>query len=260
MIPLALPRQPVGPARLAWWKPICKGLVSAIDFRTLRDVAQNNRTPSNTSGEPSPGIDGLGQNYSTSTWASWGFNRGAIGNQVSSFMLYDKTTGSGGNGFIFGDVQLSGVGYNWGLYSNNSNFLFFVKCGGTGVSATSTTAANVAQRVAHLGIYTGAAVELWLNGARQGTAAQSGNVDAGSFDLSVNRWNSSAHHNIKPAIALAWNRALSPAEAFSISKNPWQVWEDEDDDLLFPALSIAAGSFKPYWVRPAARSIGMGVR
>ncbi len=250
-------RQPASPKRLAQ-KPICAGLVSAIDFRSMRDVAQRNITPSNDSGYPQPGIDGLARSFSTTTWASWGFNnRGRIGNQVSAFMLFDKTTSTGGNGFIFGDVQLSGAGYNWGLYSNNSNFFMFVKCGGTGVSASSTTAANAIQRVACLGIYTGAAVEMWVNGARQGTAAQSGNVDTGSFDLSLNRWNSSAHHNINPVIALAWNRALSPAEAFSISKNPWQVWEG--DDLLFPALSIAAGSFKPYWVRPAARSIGMGV-
>ena len=168
---------------------------------------------------------GLAMGYETGQFANYPFpNRSRITNQLSVFSYTDYTAGGSPNGFLFGDTEASGAGYNFGLYSNATGWQSFVKTGGSGASAGGGSYSQ-RRRFAHAFTYDGANIRNYVGGAAAGTTAKTGNVDQGGFSLNINRWNSSSVHAGRFFVGAIWGRALSADEIASLSANPWQLFE-----------------------------------
>ncbi len=220
--------QPGISSGINWSNDLCRGLVHAVDFGSAYpvDVASGVVATFNN-GTREDGTSGIGQHYSATQYATLQFKRAVFADKATYLLFFDTYAPLGGNSFLFGDVEAASVGYNAGLYSNGTVFLFFIKnSGGTGISASSTTVSNTAKtRFVLAGTYDGANVKIWVNGVNEGTSAQTGNIGTGAFALNVNRWNGSSAHGVRPYHGLIWNRALSAGEIAAVTRNPWIVRE-----------------------------------
>lgn len=218
-------RQPQYLAPIDWSNPITRGLISVIDGRSNRDLLGNAPPTANTASS-SYGGNGKAIEYGSGTYETFALNRSKIVNAVSYVTLTDYTPPGTPNSFLFGDVQASGTGYNSGLYSNGSVFSFFVKTGGAGTAASGTTSSGFAiANLLHGGSYDGANIRVYVQGKLEGTAAKTGNVDAGAFSLNINRWNTASLHGGKFYLGLVWNRSLTADEHASLRANPWQIFQ-----------------------------------
>jgi hypothetical protein len=227
---MARTRQQQGPTRIDWNNPITRGLLSCIDGNSNRNIVNSAGPTANTTTRDI-GAAGVGIRFGASTYETFALNRSAITNQVTQFALLDYTVITGANSFIFGDVEASGAGFNAGLYTNTSNFFFFLKTSGSSSSITSATSANTGGPLAVYpsfrlcGRYDGANLGIYVNGKSDATpVGKTGNVDASAFSLNVNRWNNANPCAGLLQLGLVWARALSGAEITSISDNPWQIF------------------------------------
>lgn len=196
------------------------GLVTTAD-------AASSQLPTFTNGYLEAGYAGWGQHLSGTQYVTLPINRSRITNQVTYFLLCDTYAPLTSNSFLFADCDPSGATYNSGLYSNGSSYSMFIH-NGAGNSTSSTTGSNVARNGLSLcGTYGGSAngIKIYVNGTLENTnAGVSGNISTNAGSLSVNRWNSSTGHGVRPYVGLVWNRELSAGEVASITANPWQVF------------------------------------
>lgn len=58
------------------------------------------------------------------------------------------------------------------------------------------------------------------------------------------------------ALALCWNRALTPSEAISISANPWQIFANPAAKPWGALVAAGGVTFNPGWAQGATRTIG----
>lgn len=235
--------RPPGNASINWGNPISRGLVSAILGK--QDVAYG-KPPTTITAIYAHGSQGLTLN-ADGTYAQFTHRRAEFTNKCTYFAFYDNVSTAGGpNSFVFGDVEAGGFGYNAGLYDNGSQFLFYVKnTGGSGVSAVGTTASNViASGIRHCGTYDGAEIAIWINGRREGTSAQSGNIGTDAFSLNVNRWNGASPHHTYLHVAYVFNRCLTPHEIKALSANPWLLFAHKGLVINYDA-PLSRTAFQP---------------
>ena len=244
--------QPQVNLQINWGNPITRGLIALIDGASGLELVTST-VPTFSNGTRSTGSNGQSVGYTTSQYATYGFaNRSRLTNQLTMFSLTDYTAGGSPNGFLFGDTQSAGAGYNFGLYGNGVAWNAFVKTGGSGASATGGTFGQ-RSRFAHSATYDGANIRQYLDGVAAGVTAKTGNVDTGSFSLNINRWNSGNLHAGRFYIGGVWNRALSVAEIASLSANPWQLFEPQMRSIplpsgvtvYYPASDIVVNSWTP---------------
>jgi hypothetical protein len=228
--------QPQGGAvAIDWANPITRGLLNVIDGVSGRDLLAGGPTSDSTI--RGVGSSGVGEQFSTSAYSIFPCQRSQISDKCTYFLLTDFD--SAGNSFLFGDVEAGNVGYNAGLYSNGTNFNFFVKTGGSGTSATSATSAIPVKNLRFGGTYDGANIRIYINGTVDGSAAKTGNVDAGSFSLNLNRWNGTSGHAGRTYLGLRWSRALSAAEHKSLADNPWQIFKSPRRVMMLALSAVA---------------------
>jgi hypothetical protein len=221
LLPGRFNQQPQQAVAIDWGNPLTKGLISCIDGRTNYDLMAG--APTTNTAAQANGTGGAGPAYASGTYQTFPFNRSSITNKFTYFLFCDHTTA--GNSFLFGDVETAGAGYNAGLYTNGSNFLLFVKTGGSGTSVTSTSSANPIKSLRLGGTYDGANMRIFINGVREASTAKTGNVDTGAFALNLNRWNGSSPHSGNAFLRLVFNIVKSDAEMRELSDNPWQVFK-----------------------------------
>lgn len=111
--------------------------------------------------------------------------------------------------------------YDWLFYQNSGSPFawnaYVVNASGTSVHVTASSNPSVGKWYRLLATYDGAALKFYLNGASQGTIAQTGNVRAtsgalvnfGRYQPGATFWNGWLDS------AMIWNRALSAQEAGS---------------------------------------------
>lgn len=244
LLPSLCAQQPQQPTLLDLANPLTNGLISVIDSITGYDLLAGAPT-TNLAGRAVDG-QGVALKYSTSQYMAYPFlQRSKITNKCTYFMLADGEQILGSS-FLFGDAQATGAGYNSGLYSNGSNYFFFIKTGGNGTSIATTTLSNQAVKKFRLtGTYDGVNLRIYFNGNLEGTTAKSGNVDASIFSLNINRWNAASAHSGLFYFGLVYNRALSAKEVLELSNNPWQIflaaprrfWLNTTSGIAFDAAS-----------------------
>jgi hypothetical protein len=253
--------QPQEVVEVDWMNPLAVGLVAFIDRG--RNVATSAAYTAGTA-LPTVGPSGVAT-LADGAYLQYAFNRSTFTNQCTYFALYDRLSGVGGpNGFVFGDVQGAGAGYNAGLYDNDTKFSLFLKTSGAGTAVSSTTASNgFIGNVAHAGTYDGANLAIYINGRKEATAAKTGNIDAGAFELNINRWNSASPQHDRFYLGFVWNRALSDAEIKSLSNSPWQLFSPRINQI--PVYASAGVGTIYYvigpdagWVNPTAAEIMAG--
>jgi hypothetical protein len=236
-------RQPQGAERIDRSNPLSIGLLRLWNF------AQEPISLAR-----SPAAIGQGVSISTSAGATLdsGSIRSAITNQLTWFGVFNFTATQ--SQFLLGDVEAGGAGYNSGLYVSAAGYLtYFVKIGGTGISAYGLTTLAGAGIVSCVGIWDGSHIRVRLNGVSDGGTGDvlaTGTLDSGAFGFQLNRWNAGFGQTGRAFVGGVANRAWSNADCLSFHRNPWQLFAPSRRvwDVLptFPSdLARAKGTMRP---------------
>ena len=235
-------KKPVGPLEIDWSNPITQGLIGAYVFNRhtgYQDLVSKQHLSvfGSTSLKP-VGFDrrqnfGVSCSDDQSSYMTGDSSvyRARITDKLTAFIDIDyrDATSGGTNGFLFGDVQLTGTDYNWGIYIDGSaNYNVFLKNG----SGTSKNTPDVASGAVNGGDfitdtlclrYDSTNLDFLRNGSQAATTTQSGNVQSNALNLSFDRWNSANDEEVNYRIALIFARALSDHEIKALHDNPYQI-------------------------------------
>lgn len=140
--------------------------------------------------------------------------------------------------------------------------------GGVTSAESRTYAAGVSgQRLENfLAVYNGTgAMKLYLNGyddtlsnaftAATGAVSSFNRVSLGGTDRGTDVFAGTGQNQ---ALIVAWNRALSPAEALELSRNPWQLFMPQPRRFYLQAQSAAPGGFVAAWAANSNLILGTG--
>lgn len=224
--------QPQGPQRIARASPLSSGLIACVNGADgFNSVAE--ALPLTRSAPVGAGPLGLAMSTvaGSGNSAQFPYARPASMPTMSFMWVGDyQSPASAPNSFLFGDCQVGGFGFNWGVYSNGSNFSVFVKAAGTGLSATGSAVPGVGVWRRSFRIvctYDGSTIRMYEDGVLVASTGQSGTVDSGAFGLYLNKWftgGAGFEHTQNFYMGAAWSRALAESEAKALSANPWQLF------------------------------------
>lgn len=170
--------------------------------------------------------------------------RNQITNKLTAFVDFDGVAiNAGQQSFIFGDVQSSSTGYNWGIYTTTDGKpIAFLKTGGSGASITGITASVTGKRSIVFLTYDGVNLRIYVNGNIEGQTGKTGNVDTTSFSTCFSRWNNVTLHSYRFRTAGIFNRVWSDQEIRKFCDNPWQVFQGHPSPISRRINSIVAGA------------------
>ena len=256
-------KKPVGPVEIDWSNPITLGLIGAYVFNRhtgYQDLVSKQHLSAFGSASLKP-VGSVRRNYGVSCsddqnsymTGDSAVYRARITDKLTAFIDIDyrDATSGGTNGFLFGDVQLTGTDYNWGIYIDGSaNYNVFVK----NDSGTAKQTPDVASGAVNGGDfitdtlclrYDGTNLDFLRNGAQAATTTQSGNVQSNALNLSFDRWNSANDEEVNYRVALIFARALSDHEIKALHDNPYQILKPAVPLYYFTGAGAGGGGATP---------------
>jgi hypothetical protein len=92
--------------------------------------------------------------------------------------------------------------------------------------------------------YAGAATSLYVQGALVATGTTT-SATTSAVMMNVGGITGQTGYSLRGGVpvAFAWSRVLTPAEMASLSANPWQLFEDEDEDFSFAVATVPINTF-----------------
>ncbi len=184
---------------------------------------------------------------------------GTRGGSSSDIQTSSYTTNSTARSYVFTYLATSFGGGTFGrIWQKSAGSIGSDSCYATSAAGNylqfvrQNTTANITYGIGvlgvpHVGVFThdginNAGANFWLDGVQQvntGTGASSANSapDAGVYYIG-NRSDLTRNWDGLIGVILAFNRVLSPAEALSLSNNPWQLFKAPRSDWI-PVLPTA---------------------
>ena len=234
--------QPQVPVGIDWSNPICRGLATCIDknWRSLIPTSSIFINTNTFSQKPTRNGLLLSNNGSGFLTVSAGNVAAPAGNNFTLIGLVALNATGQTNKYLSSDLNTSLDKQTSIIYGYVANTVEFYTDNFTGSDPRTGSQLTIADTLPHTFAYSynGSAWNSFLDGVKVLSATR-------TFSLSTtpeNRYLFGA----APAVAvidgsiglwLVYNRALSDAEIKSLSENPWQIFEDEEDYLFVPDAS-----------------------
>lgn len=243
--------QPQIQVGIDWGNPITKGLAFAVNHidgsnnvvtnnvatlsansvRAVNDRGRSLYTTAQPYAASWPGVISTSDGIGTGDFTLLSFSKPVSEANISALLSQSTGSGSVPQAYLLANTN-SGFGASAGAIS-------------FGVTNALIQASSVVDGNSHVfvGIRQGANGIIDVDGINQTTTALSG-ADIYTAGTSIilasgingyTTWTRAHPHFLQ----LAWNRALTQAERYSIGKNPWQVFQPVTNRFLFP--SVAAG-------------------
>lgn len=120
--------------------------------------------------------------------------------------------------FYFGNTQITGAGYDFGLYNSAGNICaFFIRnASSTVVNGGSTTPMTVGTWMHTVGVYDGSNIYVYVNGKLEDTDAQTGNINNAGYNTAIGGGWSNNLYNGHISDVRIYNRALSHIEVYDL--------------------------------------------
>ncbi len=236
ILPQKWTSQPQTPVQIDWSNPLTQGLIGAINAGAPVSTRVGNPPFVATA-------QGIGHNANGSSYLVTNATSPIASAATIFFVgnLIHNTTGIGG---LLGGIGTNSSGSQLFIIQNNNYpgtakpraLIRLVDAGGvsTAESATLSVGASSTAIEAWAATYAGTAASITLyrngvddtggraNSAASGSATSFNRVCLGGVDRGTDGFSPSGQITL---LSLAWNRALSPSEIKSLSKNPWQIFE-----------------------------------
>lgn len=131
-----------------------------------------------------------------------------------------RNLSSGQGTFYLANTQITGAGYDFGLYNTAGNkCAFFIKNeSSTVVNGGSTTSMTVGEWIHTVGVYDGSNIYVYVNGKLEDTDPQTGNINNAGYNTTIGGgWSNNLFFGQISDVRI-YNRALSDVEIYNLYK------------------------------------------